>query len=447
MGRVFQATYTKFVRELGHRIPAKTAAWYIEFTNALGKRVRRKAAMTKEQAKNALAKAESDVLNQKNGLPSQSAVDLSCPELRQRYLMSLKTRVSSGHYKQVESYTKELLNACRIATVRELKPEEIERYLDALSREQGFGAKALNERLSALKAMFNWSVRARLIPYNPIDWVKPRDVNASRRRIRRPLSDSEIGRLFEAALQGPLRRTLRQHENRPRKDGTYKTVELKPVVVQRLIDEGRRQVLAYRLMVEAGLRKSEVGNVTWNDLDLEAGTITTDPNWFGNKNGKRETLPLAPGLWAELRNWRKSHSKCGNTPIVPVTSRFLEKFDDDLCAAGIAKRVPMDENNKAIPTDAQGRPLRTPAYYLIDKSDSQGHTVDLHALRHTFATRLSRTPGIDPKSVQTLLRHATPNISFSIYVHASQERLRESLGRMPEISLAAGSDGEQRFSE
>jgi len=253
---------------------------------------------------------------------------------------------------------------------------------------------------------------------------------ADRRHVRRPLTDAEIESLLAAALHGPERRTLRRIQNRHRKDGTLKPITLSDEVLRRLLDEGRHQILRYRLMLDAGLRKSEVGSLTWGDLDLEGETLTTRPWWTGNKNGKEESLPLSPTLLAKLRAYKLAHPSGPSERVTPITSRFLWKFNEDLVAAGIARRVPVDKLGKPIEFGSDGHPVAKPWRWRVRKTDVSGRVVDLHALRHTFATRLGRTPGIDPKTVQTLLRHSTPMLSFGIYVHADRERIRDAVKRL-----------------
>ena len=69
-----------------------------------------------------------------------------------------------------------------------------------------------------------------------------------------------------------------------------------------------------------------------------------------------------------------------------VPRDFIKIFDRDLAAAGIAK------------TDAQGR------------------KVDIHCLRHTFATMLSQA-GVAPRMAQELLRHSDIRLTMNTYTH------------------------------
>ncbi|HEY3325054.1 MAG TPA: phage portal protein [Planctomycetota bacterium] len=308
----------------------------------------------------------------------------------------------------------------RIRLMRELTLETVEKYLSR-RLDEGKAAKTANGMLTCLKAVLNWAVRTRRIPYNPIACIAP--VEGEKRHVRRAMSDQEISLLLAAAVEGPTRRGMRKYQNRPRKDGTYKTAEVPLDQQQRWLETGRNNALAYRLMVEVGLRRNEARSVSWADIDLDAGTITTRPQWDGNKNGKEEVLPLTPGLLEALTVWRKTHKGPDYLPVTKITDRLLRWFDDDLVAAGLAKRVIEEKNGKRV--------------VRIDKRDSAGRVLDLHALRHTFGTRLGRMPGVDPKSVQTLMRHSDPRMTFGVYVHSDKARLAAAVAQLPKIGYAA----------
>ncbi len=432
MGRVYQATYTMLDKSTGLRVKRTTPSWYIEFTDTTGRCVRRKAGLTKEAAKDALRKAESDVLAEKNGLPTRSAGGIPALELCERFLSSLQTRATNAHCKRTDCYIREVFRNCRIHSVCDLIPERVEVYLESLATEKNLGAIAINSRLHCLKAMLNWAVRTRMIPYNPLDCIAPRE-KLHKRHQRRALAEVEIALLLAAAQNGPLRREMRVYQNRSRKDGSFKPKTISLARQAYLAAEGRNNVLAYRLMLEAGMRKSETASITWNDIDLDVGTLTTRPYWEGNKNGKEESLPLTPGLLEALRARRTSHPGHSTKKVVLVSDRLLRSFKDDLVAAGLARRVALDKRNQPIPLDEKGRPLEKPARWTFDTRDAAGRVVDLHALRHTFGTRLGATPGIDPKSVQTLMRHSTPNLTFSVYVHSDKSRLKAAVCALPTL--------------
>ena len=77
----------------------------------------------------------------------------------------------------------------------------------------------------------------------------------------------------------------------------------------------------------------------------------------------------------------------------------------------------------------------------IATTDSEGNVADFHALRHTFASLLSRG-GVVPRVAQALLRHSDPRLTLVIYTHlgADDERgaldLLTSRRRMPTTRCA-----------
>jgi len=431
MGRVFKPKYA-WKNKDGERVEKVTEAWYIEYADALGRWVRRKAGTTKEQAQDALRKAEADVLSEKMGLPTRGAQSIPARELLARFMQSLRAHATIGYCKRVEKDIQDILNDCRIASMKDLVPERVEGYLNNLARERNLGPTTINSRINSIKTMVSWAVRNRLIPYNPLDCIQNRK-KLDIRRVRRAISENEIARLLAAAEEGPLRRYTRVFQNRPRKDGTYKPVAIEAKKQLRLAEEGANNVLVYRIMLETGLRKSETASVTWNDIDLKTGLLTTRRNWVGNKNRKEEVLPLTPGLIEALTAWRLRHPGPERAKVVKVTSRLLRYLNDDLVAAGLAKRVPLDEKKCPIPLDENGLPTKTPVSWTYDKKDAAGRAIDLHALRHTFGTRLGKNPAVDPKTIQTLMRHATPTITFKLYVHSDRDRLRNAVASLPTL--------------
>ena len=420
MGRVFKPKYA-WTKADGTRVEKVTEAWYIEYTDASGRWVRRKAGLTKEQATDALRKAESDVLAEKNGLPTDRAGSICCQELCKRYLKVLKPLVAPRHWQCAEKHLREALNAMRAATVRDLTHEKVERFLGELD-EQGFAARTINHYLGNLKAMLNWAVRARIIPYSPIASVAKRSEHVQK-HARRALSDHELARLLSAAKDGPLRRAKR----------AYKGGEIPPEELEKLASIADRNVFIYRLLVMTGLRVNEARLLRWADIDFDTSAIITRPWWTGNKNGKEEHLPLAPALEAELRERLGRTNGDLTAPVVHVPKPLLRTLDDDLVAAGIARKVPVDKKGNEIPVGLDGKTVERPIKWILDKRDAAGRVVDLHALRHTYGTRLIAN-GADIKTTQALMRHSTPSLTLGIYVHKDTDRLAAAVAALPEIA-------------
>ncbi|HLX62418.1 MAG TPA: tyrosine-type recombinase/integrase [Planctomycetota bacterium] len=402
MGRVYKPT-RKAIGTDGAQVVIEYDAFYIEFTDSCGRTRRRKAGLTAAAAKDALRQAESEVLAEKNGLPTRKAGEILLSEMLTAYLQTLRQHVTERHADSTETAIENMLAAMRCAFLKDLKPERIEGYLAGLQETGKLSARSINAPLVAIKSMLNWAVQTRRIPYNPLTCIKA--TIGEKKRKRRALSEAEIGALLAAALDGPTRRNLHSRQNRPRKDKTFKPVKMPTLLVQaKLASEGRNAALLYRLMLEAGLRLNEARCLTWADLDLDAKTMRLRAET--TKNGKAETLPLAPALLAALEARKKELKPAEGAPVVHISSRVLKQLNNDLTAAE------------------------------IEKKDAAGRTVDLHALRHTFGTRLNNN-GADVKTIQALMRHSTAAMTLGVYIHKSKNQMTAAVESLPAIAPAA----------
>lgn len=426
MGRVYRPRCV-YKKTDGTQVDKITDAWYVEYADATGRCIRRKAGITKEQAQDALRKAEMDVLNEKNGLPTQRAADMRVQDLLKSYLVSLRQRASVRHVYNTERDIKDLLTTIRAIYIRDLTPAAVDVYLASLAAE-GYAANTINSPLISIKALLNWAVTTRRLLYNPLACVKR--VKGEPVKVRRALNEDEISRLLAAAVEGPLRRQLRGRSNRPRKDGSYKRVTLKLDVQAQLACEGRNMVLIYRLMIEAGLRKNETACLRWADLNLDDGIIRLRAET--TKNGKTEELPTSPGLLAALKARKSELNPKPESSVVTLTSRALRSFDDDSVAAGLALRIPLDKHGVPIPVNAEGRPVRTPHKWKFEKTDAAGRSIDLHALRHTCGTRLVAN-GADIKTVQSIMRHASAAFTLAVYIHKDKKRMAAAVAALPDL--------------
>ncbi|HEY2841812.1 MAG TPA: tyrosine-type recombinase/integrase [Pirellulales bacterium] len=67
----------------------------------------------------------------------------------------------------------------------------------------------------------------------------------------------------------------------------------------------------------------------------------------------------------------------------------------------------------------------------IDKRDERGRTVDVHALRHTFGTLLSKG-GVSPRTAQAAMRHSDVNLTMNTY---TDPKLLDVAGAMESLPL------------
>jgi integrase len=120
------------------------------------------------------------------------------------------------------------------------------------------------------------------------------------------------------------------------------------------------------------------------------------------------SLPLRANLADELRKHiaRLAEDHSGDLPqdarLFGRNRDFLPAFNRDIRAAGIAKR------------------------------DAQGRTVDVHCLRHTFATLLARN-GVLPGVAQKLMRHSDIRLTMNTYTHLDLADTAGAVAALPKF--------------
>jgi hypothetical protein len=70
----------------------------------------------------------------------------------------------------------------------------------------------------------------------------------------------------------------------------------------------------------------------------------------------------------------------------------------------------------------------------IAKRDDRGRTLDVHSLRHTFATWLSAS-GVTPRTAQAALRHSTLDLTMQVYTDPRLLDVAGALDVLPDLPL------------
>jgi len=181
-----------------------------------------------------------------------------------------------------------------------------------------------------------------------------------------------------------------------------------------------------------GMRASELRGLRWQDVDLDAGVIHVRQRadaWgiMGppkSKAGRRD-IPLAPLVINALKEWQLACPKGedglafpnnrGKVANLPNISRRV--FGPIQIKAGIVRNTGERDKN--------GRPIVKPKY-------------GLHALRHAAASLFIEQEW-QPKKVQTVLGHASIQMTFDLYgkLFKDEEGDRAAMERV-QAALMAG---------
>ncbi len=220
----------------------------------------------------------------------------------------------------------------------------------------GQGAKGytVNFELVALRTMFNLAIKWGYLDKNPASSVKKLKTDDS--KPRRFLTEEECRRLLESSAKADYP--------------------------------------AFFTFLSTGMRRAELVNLEWSDIDFQMGTIKIQkkPFWLP-KTGERE-IPMNEGV-----------------------SRLLNA---------------LPRRGNFVFTDNQGRQLNPDKIrgHLVETARRAGieNLTEIHALRHTFASQLLMK-GVDLPTVQRLMGHHSIETTM-IYTHQTTEHLHRAVSKL-----------------
>ena len=356
------------------------------------------------------------------------------------YVAHLQAKsVSVGRIKTTRSRLDRIAGDCDFGRLTDLNVAALERWL-VTRKGEGMSAAARNGFREAWVSFGNWCKQNRRLVDNPFAVVPKANEKADPRRKRRALTENELCRLLHVARVRPLaeygRETVKLSPGQ-RNDGRTRTKEPlthdiiddaaerarnvlanRPDVITKLEHVGRERALIYKALVLTGLRKAELASLTVGKLDLDGPTAYATVEAADEKAGRGANVPLRADLADDLRQWladrleavrrevRASNDTIpaklsGDVSLFYVPTGLVRILDRDLAAAGIPKR------------------------------DDRGRTVDVHAMRHTFGTHLSKG-GVTPRTAQAAMRHSTLDLTMNTY---TDPRLLDVAGAMDVLPL------------
>jgi integrase len=430
----------------GRKVLHEADSWYARYTDADGCKRRVSTGCRDEQA---ARKVLSDLLAQAEKVrcgiltpgENHAARHAARPiaEHVADYLDFLKVktvrgrRVSAAHQYDVEKQLIRLVAECGFKRISDITCQRVTKWLADETDRSEKAPRTVQKYRASLMAFCKWAVREGRLRANPLAALPGVAVDEDRRR-RRPLALDEIARLLDTAATRPLREALTIRRGARKGQEVAKVGDTER---ERLVKLGEERALIYKTLIYTGLRKGELASLTVADLHLDAAQPYVELAARNAKSGRGARLPLRADLAQDLRehlNAKLAHQRQqtrgdgqtevamalpGNTRLFRVPRDLVRILDRDLAAAGIPK------------TDADGR------------------TVDVHCLRHTFATLLSKA-GVVPRIAQELMRHSDIRLTMNTYTHLQLIDTAGAVEAMPSIGdarqettrqAATGTDG------
>ena len=202
--------------------------------------------------------------------------------------------------------------------------------------------------------------------------------------------------------------------------------KVRPEVRGQLEALGRERALIYKTLVLTGLRKNELATLTVAQLRLDGPIPYIELDADDEKNREGNSVMIRADLAEDLRRWLAESSPHSRRKPADGASRFrpgfpaivrvfdvpdglVRIFDRDLKLAGIPKR------------------------------DERGRTLDVHALRTTFGTLLSKG-GVPLRTAQAAMRHSDPSLTANVYTDPKLLDVHGALDALPSLPLDAGRD-------
>lgn len=242
-------------------------------------------------------------------------------------------------------------------------------------KQRGRCASTVNVYVVTLQAFARWLVKRKRLKENPLADLEKRQVSETR-HARRALPVDELAGLLAATRSSAW-------------------------AFRGLTGEDRYHL--YLLAMSTGLRRAELATVGPRSFGPDCLSVTVAGAY--TKNRKTATQPLPADVAEAFRDYVQDKP---DRPLWPSKWQELsaQMIRHDLKEAGIPYSVPGPDG-----------PL----------------FADLHALRHSYITLLIRGGG-NPKVVQRLARHSTPQLTLQRYTHVQAEDAAEAIEVLPALA-------------
>ena len=377
-------------------------------------------------------------------------------------------QVSDSYRASTLRYLRRLANECGFGRLGDIQRDSLERWLIPQSEIKANGrakmsARSRNVHRNALVGFCNWCVENQRLTSNPVNIVPKANERADIRRQRRAMTEVELENLLVVARWRPLAEYGRGRidPNKPateprssRSRATWQRAPLKfadldaaverarrtlnknPKLVAKLERIGRERALVYKSLVLTGLRRNELASLTVAQLYLDAVMPYAVLAVADEKNREGNSIPLRADLATDLRNWLSECNKPENSPHSTGNQVHVLNLPARQQAGSQTIDQAQSSTRKIfyVPKGLVKILNRDLATAGIDKRDDRGRTIDVHALRHSFGTLLSKG-GITPRVAQAAMRHSRIDLTMNVYTDPRLLDVHGALDVLPRLPL------------
>lgn len=189
-------------------------------------------------------------------------------------------------------------------------------------------------------------------------------------------------------------------------------------------------------ILETALRVGEVCGLTWDDVDLEHGFVNITHQLQHNNVGKDacQYQILTPKSKSGVRNVPLSNA-ARDALMEQMKNQIEMDKKTEIEIDGYKDFVFSNRQNKPFITQTIGRILNR----IVDDYNSDikkfGGTIEPlphihpHLLRHTSCSRMAEA-GVDPRTLQDIMGHASMKMTMELYNHVTDERLTNEIQKL-----------------
>ena len=197
----------------------------------------------------------------------------------------------------------------------------------------------------------------------------------------------------------------------------------------------------YALILETGLRTSELIGLTWDAINRDKRTLTVNKtlefrhnqkNWRAGPPKTQQsyrTIPLTNRAYEILKEVQANQQSSKKSDTL---SQALTYIDRQTGKQANLKMCDLVFINWRTGEPAKNSSYDTHLYKLCDEAGIKRFC--MHALRHTYATRAIES-GMQPKVLQKLLGHASIKTTMDRYVHVTDDSLNQAIQQFEKLSV------------
>lgn len=320
--------------------------YYADYRDAFGRR--RRVSLQTSNIRVAELKYM-ELLNKRNSLTEQIVKEIKWDDFKDRLFQFMALERAKNTTERTRIAIKYLEEVDRPRYLHEINPPYLQKVKEYLLN-KNLGKHNINRLMQALKAMMKLSEKWQLMPKQ--DWTVLTKLKTPKGRVVFHTTE-EVEKLLEACPSFG-----------------WKLVVL--------------------LGADAGLRRGEIANLRWNDVEFKHNQLYVAPD----KTENYRYVPMTPELREALE---KAKNGARNEFVVNVGKNRTSKYFLTAFYRKIAKKA--------------------------------GVQSFLHKLRHTFASQLVQN-GVDLYTVSKLLGHSSIKMT-EIYAHLAPDTLQRAVVNIP----------------